>query len=275
MIRVSNTITSILKQKISSIDAGAEAMRRLLIELQAQVQAELGRAALGSWDAYSLKQRLDAIERRVADYDLAAQKKLGGEINSMWDLGQRSVYEPLNTAGIYTGFNISSSVLQVLEEFAMHKVSGVSNAAWTRIKGELTLGMLGGKTPQQVSSAIGANLTDKSIFTSISARAEFITKTEMGRTFSEAAERRMQNASKYVDGLEKVWHHGHPRQPRLSHLAIDGQSVPVEQPFKIVDKNGYRLQYPHDPAADFSETAGCQCSHTVWHASWGTRSKAA
>lgn len=275
MIEVTSAIQRILKQKNAAIIDGSEAMRRLLIELQRQVIEELGRAAIGSWDAYSLKQTLNAIERRIVDYDSAASADIKKRVTDMWDLGQESVYKPLNIGGIWTGFNLSTTVLKVLEDFAFHKVTGVSRFAWDKIKGELTMGILGGKTPQQVSKAIGVNLNGPSVFKTIDARAEFITKTEMGRTFSEAANMRMKNAADHVPDLEKVWHHGHPKQPRMSHLAIDGQAVPVGQAFRLVDKNGYQLQYPHDPAADFSEVAGCQCSHTVWLARWGARSKAA
>jgi hypothetical protein len=274
MIHVTETINKILKQKQAQLVSGDEAMRKLLLELERQVLAELGQAALSSWDSYRLKQLLDSIERRIADYDLAAKKEVGTHINTMWGLGQESVYKPLEVAGIFSGFNLSTSVLKTLETFAFHKLSNVSASLMDKIRGELMLGSLGTKTPQQVADAIGASgitkVAGNKIFPSIAARSEFVVKTELGRVYSEAANRRMTTAAQYVDGLEKMWHHGHPKVPRPVHLEADGVSVPVNKPFPIRDKNGYQLMYPHDPAADFSEVAGCQCDSVPWMASWRT-----
>ncbi len=283
MIKVTETLKKILAQRNAGIIDGTEATYKLLVNLQRQVQADLGQAALGSWDQYHLRQLLDSIERRIADYDLAAKSQMSKEVKTMWDLGQESVYKPLNAGGIFTGFNISSSVLKTLEEFALVKVDSYTGSMWNGIRGELQLGLLGGKTPQQVSEAIGKLLPDRpmvaqggrTIFKDAAQRAEFITKTEMGRVYSEAADRRMKDAAEHVADLEKIWKHGHPRQPRLTHLAADGASRPIDKPFPVRDKNGYQLMYPHDPNADFSEVAGCQCSHFVWAKRWGATPQAA
>ena len=283
MVKVTETLKKILAQRNAEIINGEEATYKLLMNLQRQVQADLGQAALGSWNEYHLKQLLDSIERRIADYDLAAKKQMSGQVKKMWNLGQESVYKPLNEGGIYTGFNIPTSLIKTLEEFALIKVDSYTGAMWNGIRGELQLGILGGKTPQQVSDAIGKLLPDKplvaqggrTIFKDAAQRAEFITRTEMGRTYSEAANRRRQDAAKYVADLEKIWKHGHPRQPRLTHLAADGVSVPVDKPFPVRDKNGYQLMYPHDPNADFSEVAGCQCDTITWAARWGEAPRAA
>lgn len=278
MIKVTETIKKIMAQRTAGISSGEEATYNLLLNLNAQVRDELGRAAIGSWDAYHLREVKNAIERRIADYESAAKGDLGGRISQMWDLGQESVYKPLNAGGIFTGFNIPSSVIRQMEAFAFVKVEGYTNKMWNSIRGELSLGGLGAKTPQQVTDAIGQLLPNKplvaqggrTIFRDAAQRAEFITKTELGRNFSEAADRRMKDAAEHVTDLEKVWKHGHPRTPRLSHMAADGEARPIDKPFPVRDKNGYQLMYPHDPKADFSEVAGCQCSHFVWAARWGS-----
>lgn len=283
MINVTATLKKILTQRNAEILDGTEATHKLLLELQRQVQAELGQAALGSWTEYQMKQVKAAIERRLADYETAAKGQVGTGIRKLWDLGQESVYKPLNAGGIYTGFNLPSSLIRQMEEFAFIKVESYTGDMWNKIRGELSLGGLGAKTPQQVSEAIGKVLPDKplfaqggrTVFKDAAQRAEFITKTELSRTYSEAADRRMKNAAESVADLEKIWRHGHPRQPRLSHLAADGVSVAVAKAFPVRDKNGYQLMYPHDPQADFSEVAGCQCTHFVWAKRWGEAPKAA
>ncbi len=266
MPKVSAAIKEILKQKDAGVVSGAEAVRDILKELQKQVKTELGAAAVGGWDAYSLKKMLNSTERHIAEFDSGARKKLSALLDSMWDGGRLLVETPLAVAGIYTGFNISASSLNVLKEFTFHKISGMSNDAFSKIRGELTLGVLGGKTPQEVAKAIGMNLTDPSIFSSIDARAEAITKTEMGRVFSTAAQKRMGEAAGYVDGLEKQWvHAGHPRMARPYHLALNGRHVPVNEPFLV---GNVPMMYPRDPGAPINEVINCGCDHVPYHANW-------
>ena len=65
----------------------------------------------------------------------------------------------------------------------------------------------------------------------------------------------MEEAAKSVDGLEKMWRHaGHPRSPRITHLAADGRHVPVDEPFDI---GGVAMMYPRDPAAPSEEVINC------------------
>jgi hypothetical protein len=283
MVKVTETIKKIMTQRTAGLVDGEESTRKLLVDLNRQVQDELGRAALGSWDAYHLKQVRAALERRLADYESAAKSDLGKRLEDMWDLGQKSVYQALNDGGIFTGFNIPGSIIKQMEEFAFVKIDSYTGAMWNRIRGELSLGGLGAKTPQQVADAIGKLLPEgpmmapsgRTIFADAAQRAEFITKTELGRNFSEAADRRMQDAAKYVSDLLKVWRHGHPKQPRPTHLAADGQERPLDKPFGVRDKKGYQLMRPHDPQADFSEVAGCLCTHFTWAKRWGDTPQAA
>lgn len=269
MAEINAVIARILRQKDAGIIDGAEAMRKVLAQLQRQVLDELGRASITGWEQYRLRQLLDAVERQLGQYEAAAQAEIENRLSAMWDLGQKSVYQPLNTAGIYTGFNLSTSVLDVLKDFAFHKISGVAAGGWDKIKSELSLGILGTRTPQQVADAIGRNLTDPSVFASIDARAEVITKTEMGRVFSIAAQKRMEEAAKYVRGLKKVWiHAGHPRKPRITHLGIEGQTRDIDEPFNV---GGVKMMYPRDPAAPLDEVINCGCDHAAWKEEWGEK----
>jgi hypothetical protein len=252
---VNATLKQIIKEKDAGIRTGTRSMLALLEELQGQVRTELGKAALGSWDAYHLRHYLDAIEGQVEVFRRTAQAEAGGLLDTAWNQGKALVDNPLATNGIYTGFYLSTSVLDTLKDYTFHRIDGLSAAAWDRVKGELTLGVLGGKTPQEVAKAIGENLNDPSVFKSIADRAEVITKTEMGRVFSEASQLRMEQAAESVEGLEKQWlHAGHPKVARLAHVAASGQHVPVNEPFKI---GGINMMYPRDPGAPLEETFNC------------------
>ena len=106
MPKVNSTIKKILKEKDAGILTGTEAMNGILVDLQKQVMAELGQAALGSWDAYYMKQLLDSIERSVAESDLTARREISGQLDMAWKDGQALVDEPLKDGWIYMGFNI-------------------------------------------------------------------------------------------------------------------------------------------------------------------------
>lgn len=248
-------IKQILKEKDAGIRSGTQAMLNLLKELQRQIQAELAMAALGSWDAYYLKKSLDNIEYQISNFEAKAKLEIEGLLEDAWGRGQSLVDIPLGIAGIYTGLHLSTSSLDVLKNYANDYLEKLFQDLWYRVKGEISLGIMGAKTPQEVAKAIGKNLKDPSHFGSIAKRAEVITKTEMGRVFSMATQMRLEQASQYVEGLEKQWiHAGHPKVARPSHLAADGQHVPVNEPFNI---GGVKMMYPRDPRAPLDEIINC------------------
>jgi len=267
MRTVNSEIKRILKAKEAGIASGVVTMRDLLKELQGQVMGELGKAAVGSWDAYALKQMLNTLELNFADFDSRAKKELGTLMDGSWEKGISLVDEPLKISGqLWTGFNVSSASLDVLKDFSFTLIGDVTSSTWTKIKGEISLGVMGGKTPHEVATAIGKSLKDKSIFRSTYMRAEAITKLEMGRVFSRATQERMSVAAQHVEGLEKEWKHaGHPKQARPTHLMSDGLHVPVDEPFLI---GGVLMMHPRDPAAPIGEVIHCGCDHVPWHSKW-------
>lgn len=82
---------------------------------------------------------------------------------------------------------ISTSALDALKDYSNGYLEKLFGDTWFQIKGEINLGMLGAKTPQDVAKAIGMTI-DKGKFANIALRAETITQTEMGRIFSTATQ---------------------------------------------------------------------------------------
>ncbi|MBE0596844.1 MAG: hypothetical protein IH614_06230 [Desulfuromonadales bacterium] len=110
------------------------------------------------------------------------------------------------------------------------------------------------------------------MFKSLEERAETITKLEMGRTFSQAQQAGMKAAAETVPQLQKQWWHaGHPKRPRLNHLAMHGQTQPVDKPFLL---GSLSMMFPRDPKAPISETINCGCEHVPWMEAWGKDKKA-
>lgn len=61
------------------------------------------------------------------------------------------------------------------------------------------------------------------------------------------------------DGMEyKIWHAAHDARTRKSHLEVDEEIVPIDQPFS----NG--LMYPGDKSGEVREWVNCRCSHAAY-----------
>lgn len=254
-MKVNSEIRRIIREKDLMIKSGTKAMLGILKELQKQVLVELGTAAIGSWDAHYLKSLLSTLEWQISNYTLKLKAEAAGQLDAAWGKGQFLVDDPLALDGFTMGgFNLSTSMLDTLKDFTFHRMENLTDSAWARIRAELTMGILGGKTPAEVATAIGKNLSSGH-FKNIAYRAEMITKTEMGRVFSTAAQLRMDQAAEHVEGLEKQWlHAGHPKIPRTAHVAAHGQHVPVKAKFNI---GGVMMLHPRDPGAPLEEVMNC------------------
>jgi hypothetical protein len=211
---------------------------------------------------------LDAIEYQTAHYGGIAQTTLSGLLDESWGMGAALVNAPLAVAGIYSGgYFLPTATLEALKGYSNDYLKNLFGDAWFRVKGEITLGVVGGKSPQEVAEAIGRTI-DKGRFKDIAGRAETITRHEMGTIYSTAAQLRMEQAAEYVPGLEKQWRHvGHPMKARPTHAAMHGHHVPVDNPFFIGD-GGWPMMFPRQPGAPLSETMYCGCDSIPYHADW-------
>ena len=81
-------------------------------------------------------------------------------------------------------------------------------------------------------------------------RADNIARTEMLKLENYSA------VQGYVDAgaTHKTWVAGGPPNDRPRHTAIDGETVPIDQPFSI------GLMFPGDPNAGPEEVCNCRCS---------------
>lgn len=63
--------------------------------------------------------------------------------------------------------------------------------------------------------------------------------------------------------VEKVWRHNKrfSRDPRPSHMRANGQRVPFDEPFRLVENDGtvVLMQHPHDPQAPPEQIINCSC----------------
>lgn len=267
---VTATLKQILIDQQRRIIDGQETVRRLLYEVKRQVLAELATAPADSFGAYRLQQTLSAIDAYLAGFEQSARATIGAAITDAWDAGQTLLPQLATAAGLRVNtYWLSSNLLDSLKEFAWGKITAVKNDTAAAIRAELSLGVLGQKTPQEVAAAIAGSLERPGVFASVTARAEVITKTEMGRAFSMANQKSLEAAQETIPELQKMWlHAGHPKRARIYHLRLHGYTLPVREKFLV---GNIAMQYPRDPTAPASEVINCGCTHVGWLPEFGTK----
>jgi len=268
MARVTDEILRLLKQKDQKILDGQTALAGLLGDVRRQILDELQSVTGESYAAYHLRQNLASIERHLRTFETAATWEISRQIGDAWTGGEEMVLSTGRVGGLFLAFgHIPESVLQTLQDFGMHKISGLAGDTFNKVRGELSLGILGQKTPHQVMTAIAGSLESPGVFKSIEERARVITQVEMGRAYSQATQLGLEAAAQSVPELGKQWWHaGHPRQPRMSHLALHGQIRKIDEPFLV---GSLIIRFPRDPKAPASEVIRCGCEVVPYHPNWG------
>jgi hypothetical protein len=209
------------------------------------------------WQAYHLPRLKHAVERAMQQFALKYGIDLRDAQMQFWGEGINMVDQPLSVVGLNLAIPaVDNTVLGIMQGYGADLVSGLAADANRQIVKEMSLGLMGGKSPYEVMQAVGTNLTDKSIFKSIADRAETITRTECGRVLEAATQARNEKAAEVVPGLQKQWIYGSAprRMPRLAHMAADGQIQDVDKPFHV---GGEDLMYPKDPGGSAKNTVNC------------------
>lgn len=220
------------------------------------------------WQLYHLPKMKTAIDKAMADFAGQLSKDVKSGQKDFWNFGQEMVDAPLASAGVVAVIPaIDTAMLIASQSVSAHMIRALGADASSKIYNEFAMGMMGQKTPFEVMKAVGNNLTDKSIFSSIAARAETITRQECGRILEAANQMRMSEASKVVQALKKQWRHGTSKMPRLTHLAAEGQIRNVDEPFLV---GGEKLMYPRDPAGSAKNIINCSCFSVPWMEGWSS-----
>lgn len=268
------TVTPIILEAIRNRDRqildGTEAVLTLLEEVRSQIVTELATTSGDSYSAFMMRQNLASINEYLARFETGANAELASRISAGWELGISMLPAVAGATGVTGSFGwISPHLIDALKEFTFGRIANVRSTAYERIRGELTLGILGQKTPQEIATAIAGTLDSPSIFKTIQERAEVITGTEIGRAFSLATQKSMEAAADILPGLKKMWlHAGHPRVPRIVHLNLHGVIRDMDKPFYRTPE-GAAVSYPRDPNAPIKEVIRCGCTHVPYHPDWG------
>lgn len=266
MASVSAEIRRLLRSKDARIADGEQALRGLLVDVKRQIIAEL-QTVDSAYAGLKLRQQLASIERYLEGFRSFGTAKMDELLDAAWSAGADLTPAAMRVGGLHVGFfHLPGPVLETMKDYAYHKISGLAEDAFTKIRGELSLGILGQKTPHEVVQGIAGSLGSPGVFASLEARADVIAGVEMGRAYSTATQASMQQARTAAPGLKKQWWHaGHPKRPRQNHLALHGQVRPVDEYFVI---GSLAMMHPRDSRAPASEVIRCGCDHVPWHESW-------
>jgi hypothetical protein len=248
-------VKELVKKAENLEDAGVKKVIKQLAEARKEIAATV---ASTEWEAYHLPQMKAAVERAMQRFGLQYGVDLKDAQRDFWDRGIDMVDLPLREVGIFQALpEIDTTALAVMQGFSADLVKGLTLDATQKINTELTLGIMGQKTPFEVMKGIGRNLKDPSIFKSIAARAEAITRTESTRVLESAGQARKESAAKVVPGLQKQWLESFAaRMPRPTHVAAHKQIRDVNKPF---DVGGVKMMYPGDTSlgAGAKDTVKC------------------
>ncbi|PKN60674.1 MAG: hypothetical protein CVU53_01905 [Deltaproteobacteria bacterium HGW-Deltaproteobacteria-11] len=278
-VKVSTKIKAILKERDAEILSGQQAVKALLEETRKQILLDLAGLPGDGYSAYYLRQILASIDEHLTAWAAGTVRELDGRLSTTWEMGAGLLPTAAEAAGLQLGhIGISGDLLEALKEFTFGKISGVKGDLYNKVRGELTLGVLGQRTPQEVTQALIGDIRDlpipvgkfgKPVFKSIEERAEVITGTEMGRAFSLATEKSLETARETVPEMGSMWiHAGHPKQFRPIHVEMHGEVRTEGKPFYRT-KNGDPVRFPRDPDAPISEVIRCGCTHIPYHPLFG------
>ncbi|MBW2606126.1 MAG: hypothetical protein JRD05_00675 [Deltaproteobacteria bacterium] len=257
-------VKELIKKANSMEDAAVKRAVKLLASARKDVAAAV---ATTEWEAYRLPELKAAIDRTMREFGAKYGVDLRDAQMEFWNHGIDMVDAPIRKVGIYAVIpEIDMTALGIMQDFSADLVVNLGKDAARKISNEMSMGIIGQKSPYEVMQAVGRNLKDKSIFKSITARAEMITRQETGRVMEMASQARRERAAEVVPGLGKEWKHGAlSKVPRISHLAADGQTRKVNEDFNV---GGEELSFPRDPKGSAKNTIGCNCYSVPWHPNW-------
>lgn len=258
-------VRQLLKNVDKLGDDGVRRVIRLLSDARKNVAATVGST---EWEIFRLQELKGGVERALQEFGTKFGVEMRETQREFWARGIDLVDVPIREVGIVAAIpEIDTTALAIMQDFSADLITNLTQDAIKKINTEITLGLMGNKSPFEVMQAVGRNLKDKSIFTSIQHRASVIVEHEAGRVLEMAGQARKEAAARVVPGLQKQWHYGlaFRRVPRVSHQAADGQVRDIDRPFNV---GGELLQFPRGPAGSAKNTINCKCTSLAFHADW-------
>jgi hypothetical protein len=271
--RFAAQLDEILRRLDALPTAAVQAMLADLETARQQIVREI--LTLGS-GAHSTE--LVALQARISDVMYRFAERYGVTLapiqGAVAQLGSALAAEPLIAGGLSLWVpQISRRQLEVAQTFQALLISNLADDATNQISRDLGVAILRGQSVYEASQAVAGSLTGTATFGSITARAEAITRTELGRIQSVATQGSLRDLQQQVPDLQKQWLHSGNAGPyrRTGHVAAQGQVRAVDEHFQVAEIAGgatEALLYPRDPSASPRNTIQCGCVSVPFRAAW-------
>lgn len=244
-------------------DTEAE-IKAVLLRARDTIMAELASQSASEFTVFRLQLLQRSVRDTLAIVERDGAAALDRGIVASWTSGVELVDRPLRSAGLDIApqlAQVDGRVLLAMRTFLTDRMKSVSTDMVNNVNLELGQALTGAVTPFQAAQKVASIVGEGGL-----KRALVITRTEMGRAYSVAAQERMAQAARILPALRKQWRRSGKLHARFEHQAIDGQIQPVDKPFKL--GNGIRLMHPRDPRAPPAETINCGCTALPYMSSW-------
>ncbi len=248
-------------------EQGKKNIRRDLNSARGSIMAALFSATeFGQWHFPQVKA---AIEEALSDFREQAAQTLGDHAQKAWDIGVDRVSSTAAVAGVDIvvptfKFAVPKTHLEFAQGWAADLIQAESDDILKMISKDVRLSMAGGMTREQLIRRVQPRLTKALRFGTFRKRAEAIVRTETNRIYNASAQAARETLAADNVKVQKKWLSSGkgPGRARPNHADMDGQTVDVDKPFRMVGRDGvvYEPMYPNDPILPAAESVHCGCT---------------
>jgi len=247
----------------------------MLDDIQRRIRYKIFSISEEAWLKLELTKMSGEIENLLKNFNIEYNATLLNSLRDSAKSGINIVIEPMkNNLDVSLMFTEPSFFTPVFMDEAIRatwniastNIVGVTEQVARNIISEIMQGITIGDTRSSIVDKIAGQLGGEKLgFSTLNERAWTIFRTETSKMQSFATELQMRGVMEIIPEAEKVWHHGVwgiGQRPRPGHVALDGVSVPMIEPF-YNGNTGQSLMFPHDPNAPASEVCNCGCAHSA------------
>lgn len=204
---------------------------------------------------------VDAVTDRIANVNQLAADYVNGQMPAMYRYNYngslREVQRDAEASGISgIAFNmIDDATVKRMQKqgevkLPKRKIDVPKDKQWNKkaINAQMMQGIIQGESIPQMSKRL-REVTDMNKNSSVRNARTMTTEAENGGRLAS-----MHDAEEMGLEYEKTWVSTHDERTRLSHALIDGETVPLDEPFSN------KLMYPADPSGPAEEVYNCRCS---------------
>jgi hypothetical protein len=232
-------------------------MVALLLSVRKDLLARISQLGVEASTSLLLQRLVGEVDASILRIQTEMTQAFGVARTEAITLGIKLANDGLPKIAISAGFGLSQDLLSAIATYHAGEVQRVTSVLRQQITNQVQLGILGGKTVDQVATDIGVKqLKPIGPFKTAAVRAEAIARTEMNFVGNLAASEGLNDAAMRIPGLEKEWLSALDLRTRPSHRAANEQTIKPGEKFII---GGHKCDYPLDPSLPPAERVRCRC----------------